>query len=365
MPDGAAVPAPAAPLAPAALTLAEIVAHLGGEIRGDRETRIARISPLPNAAAGDIAFLANPRYRQYLASTAASAVILSPSLADALPEHVAAILTPAPYLYYAKVAALLYPAKRMSPGVHPSATLESTVPASAAIGPGARIAQNVRLGERVEIHANAVIGEEVVIGADCVIHANVVIYPGCRIGERAIIHSGAVIGADGFGFAPDFAPEGSGRWQKIPQVGRVLIGDDVEIGANTSIDRGALEDTVIGDGVKLDNQIQIAHNCVIEAHTIIAGCAGIAGSTRIGHHSAIGGAGMILGHLNIAPHTEISPGTMVMKSIPQEGEKYTALYPLFRHRDWQHNAAQLRHLDALIQRVTALEQQLSNTNQKD
>jgi len=365
VPDGAAIPAFAAPLAPVALTLAEIVASLGGEIRGSPKTRVTRISPLSHATAGDIAFLTNPRYRQYLASTTASAIILSPALADAVPEHVAVVLTPTPYLYYAKVAMLLYPEKRMPPGVHPSATLESTVPASAAIGPGTRIAPNVSLGERVEIHANAVIGEGVVIGADSVIHANAVVYPGCQIGERAIIHSGAVIGADGFGFAPDFAPTGSDRWQKIPQVGRVRIGNDVEIGANTSIDRGALDDTVIEDGVKLDNQIQIGHNCIIEAHTIIAGCAGIAGSTRIGRHSAIGGAGMILGHLDIAPHTEISPGTMVMKSISQEGEKYTALYPLFRHRDWQHNAAQLKRLESLIQRVAALEQRLSNTNQKD
>jgi UDP-3-O-[3-hydroxymyristoyl] glucosamine N-acyltransferase len=210
----------------------------------------------------------------------------------------------------------------------------------------------------VEIRANAAIGEGVTIGEDSVIHPNVSIYPGCRLGRRAIVHSGAIIGADGFGFAPDFPARGeegrAGRWVKIPQIGGVVIGDDVEIGANTSIDRGALEDTVIGDGVKLDNQIQIGHNCVIGEHTVIAGCVGIAGSARIGHHSAIGGAAMILGHLEIAPGTEISPGSMVMKSIRQPG-KYTALYPLEKHEDWLRNAALVRRLEQMFRRLEALE----------
>jgi UDP-3-O-[3-hydroxymyristoyl] glucosamine N-acyltransferase len=234
---------------------------------------------------------------------------------------------------------------------------ESSLPASCHVGPGVWIGPGVTLGERAAILAHARVGAGTVIGADSVIHPGVSIYPGCRIGERAIIHSGAVIGADGFGFAPDFAGE-RGEWVKIPQIGRVLIGNDVEIGANTSIDRGALEDTIIGDGCKLDNQIQIGHNCVIGEYTVIAGCVGIAGSARVGHHCAIGGAAMILGHLEIAPHTEISPGSMVMKSISQGGEKYTALYPLERHASWLRNAAQLRHLEALAARVKALEQRI-------
>jgi UDP-3-O-[3-hydroxymyristoyl] glucosamine N-acyltransferase len=184
----------------------------------------------------------------------------------------------------------------------------------------------------------------------------VVVYHDCRIGARAILHSGAVIGADGFGFAQE-----AGTWLKIPQIGKVVIGDDVEIGANTSIDRGALEDTRIGDGCKLDNQIQVAHNCVIGPHTVIAGCVGIAGSTRIGAHCAIGGAAMILGHLEIADGCEISPGTMVMKSITRPG-KYTALYPLDSHANWLHNAAHLKHLAALNDRLAALERQFATKN---
>ncbi|MDR2166082.1 MAG: UDP-3-O-(3-hydroxymyristoyl)glucosamine N-acyltransferase [Zoogloeaceae bacterium] len=352
-------------VAPPVFTLAEIVARLGGEVWGDVHTVIARAGSLQNATSGDIAFLANPRYRKYLRTTAASAVIVAPALSDELPPGLSAILTPGPYAYYARAATLLHPRRRMPPGIHATAVVESAFPESVYVGPGAHVATNVILGERVEIHANAVIGSGVRIGPDSVVHPNAVIYPECRIGARAIIHSGAVIGADGFGFAPDFTADGAGAWQKIPQIGRVTVGDDVEIGANTSIDRGALEDTVIGDGVKLDNQIQIGHNCVIGAHTVIAGCVGIAGSARIGHHSAIGGAGMILGHLTIAPHTEISPGTMVMKSLSREGEKYTAIYPLARHEAWRRNAAHLKHLDDLVRRVAILEKKISETNPED
>ncbi|MDR0735824.1 MAG: UDP-3-O-(3-hydroxymyristoyl)glucosamine N-acyltransferase [Zoogloeaceae bacterium] len=354
----------------ASLTLTQIVRRLeavcAGETRGNADVRIHQVASLQSARPGEIAFLANPKYRKRLRDTRASAVILHPGMASALPlaasgePLLAVILTANPYVYYARVAALLNPAARRTAGTHPSAIVESAVPLSCHIGPGVWIGSGVTLGENVEILAHAHIGADVVIGADSVIHPGVSIYPGCRIGQRAIIHSGAVIGADGFGFAPDFDREG-GEWVKIPQVGRVVIGNNVEIGANTSIDRGALEDTVIGDGVKLDNQIQIAHNCVIGEHTVMAGCVGVAGSARIGHHCAIGGAAMILGHLEIAPHTEISPGSMVMKNITQSGEKYTALYPLERHADWLKNAAQLRSLEALARRVKALEQQLRQT----
>jgi UDP-3-O-[3-hydroxymyristoyl] glucosamine N-acyltransferase len=343
-----------------ALTLAAIVERLGGELRGDARLAVFQVGTLQNAVPGQIAFLANPRYRRHLKETRASAVILEPDMVGDLPEAVAAILTPQPYAYYAHVAALVNPPERFAAGAHPAAVVESDIPASCHVGPGAWIGPDVHLGERVEIRANAVIGAGVRIGAESVIHAHVTLYPGCRIGERVIIHSGAVIGADGFGFAPD-----NGKWLKIPQIGRVVIGCDVEIGANTSIDRGALEDTIIGDGVKLDNQIQIGHNCVIGEHTVIAGCVGIAGSTHIGHHSAIGGAAMILGHLTLAPYTEISPGSMVMKSIVTEGEKYTALYPLERHDKWRQNAAHLKHLGALAERVSKLEKELQNPNISD
>jgi UDP-3-O-[3-hydroxymyristoyl] glucosamine N-acyltransferase len=346
----------------AAYTLAAIVARLGGELRGDAAVPIEQVGTLKDAGPGQIAFLANPRYRRHLQATRASAVILAPELADDLPTStpdgapLAAILTPHPYVYYARLAALLNPPRRPPPGIHPTAVVESDVPASCHVGPGVHVAAGVRLGENVTLHAHVVLGENVEIGADGILHAGVVVYHDCRIGARAIIHAGAVIGADGFGFAPD-----AGTWLKIPQIGKVLIGDDVEIGANTSIDRGALEDTRIGDGCKLDNQIQVAHNCVIGPHTVIAGCVGIAGSTRIGAHCAIGGAAMILGHLEIADGCEISPGTMVMKSITRPG-KYTALYPLDSHDNWLHNAAHLKHLGALNARLVALERKLATKN---
>ena len=340
----------------AAYTLAAIVDRLGGELRGDGSLPITQVATLQGATAGQITFLANPKYRKHLAETRASAVILAPELAGDAPG--AAILTPKPYLYYARVAALLNPPARAAAGIQPGAVCESGIPASCHVGPGAHVGPGVVLGEGVEIRANAVIGAGVRIGAGSIVHPGVIIYPGCQVGERAIIHSGAVIGADGFGFAPD-----GGEWLKIPQIGRVVLGNDVEIGANTSIDRGALEDTVIGDGCKLDNQIQIGHNCVIGAHTVIAGCVGIAGSTRIGHHCAIGGAAMILGHLEIAPGTEISPGTMVMKNITRGG-KYTALYPLDSHDKWLQNAAHLKHLGQLAQRVSELEKKLEELETK-
>jgi len=339
------------------LSLAEIAARLAGvvpvEVAGDGACRVTQAGALDAAKSGQIAFLANPRYRSYLCNTRASAVILTPQMAAELPEGMAALLTPNPYLCYAHVVALLNPPARKTPGIHPAATIEAgaEIPASCHVGAGAWIGSGTVLGERVEIHANAMIGERVVIGAESVIYPGVSIYADCRIGARAIIHSGAVIGADGFGFAPE---GGEGRWIKIPQIGSVVIGDDVEIGANTSIDRGAIEDTIIGDGVKLDNQIQIAHNCVIGAHSVIAGCVGIAGSAKIGHHVALGGAAMILGHLAIAPHTEISPGSMVMKNIRESG-KYTALYPLERHDDWLRNAALVRRLGEMADRLNALE----------
>ncbi|MDR1889199.1 MAG: UDP-3-O-(3-hydroxymyristoyl)glucosamine N-acyltransferase [Zoogloeaceae bacterium] len=342
------------------LTLDQIVERLSGvcpgELRGEGATPIRQIAPLQSAAPGQIAFLANPKYKKHLHHTRASAVILHPDMATELPEAMAAILTPKPYVYYARVAALLNPRARRAAGVHPTATVESEIPASCHIGAGVWVAPGVTLGERVEICAHAMIGTDVTIGADSVIYPGVSIYADCCIGERVILQSGAVIGADGFGFAPDFADDGKGEWVKIPQIGRVVIGNDVEIGANTSIDRGALEDTIIGCGCKLDNQIQIGHNCVIGDYTVIAGCVGIAGSTHIGHHSAIGGAAMILGHLDIAPGTEISPGSMVMKNITQPG-KYTALYPLERHENWLRNAAQLRHLEKLAARLEKLERE--------
>ena len=214
------------------------------------------------------------------------------------------------------------------------------------------IGQNVLLGENVVVYPGCVIGDDVSIGDGSVLYANSVIYSRCVIGKRAVIQAGAVIGSDGFGFAKE-----GDRWIKIRQIGRVVIGDDVEVGANTSIDRGALDDTVIGDGVKLDNQIQIAHNVIVGDHTAMAGCVGVAGSTKIGRHCTIGGAGMIIGHLELADGVHVSAGTMVTKSLRKPGQ-YTSIFPLEAHDDWLHNAAQIKRLAKLAERVSELEKKL-------
>jgi UDP-3-O-[3-hydroxymyristoyl] glucosamine N-acyltransferase len=338
------------------LRLDQIVARLGGEIVGAGDTAISRIATLENAGPGDLAFLANPKYRQQLATTRAAAVIMAPPVAEGLP---AAILTPQPYLYYARVAQWLNPPPAPAPGIHPSAVVEGEVAASASIGPNVWIGPGAMIGEGVVIAANCSIGAGVVIGAASRLAANVAIYPGSRLGARCLIHSGAVIGADGFGFAR----EAEGRWVKIPQVGRVLIGDDVEIGAGTTIDRGALGDTVIADGVKLDNQIQVGHNVQIGANSAMAGCVGIAGSTVIGARCTVGGGAIILGHLHIADDVNVSAGTLVTKSIHAAGT-YSGAVPFLEHGDWLRNFSRLRHLDAMADKIRALEQRLAALEKK-
>lgn len=320
------------------LSLEAIVAKLGGTLEGDGSVRVFGVGTLAAAAAGQIAFLANSRYRSQLRNTAASAAIVPPGLAMAdlptpdFPRIVAANA----YAYYARVAQLLYP------------QLESETP----IHPAAVIGRDVEIGSGVVIHAGCVIGDRVRIGAGSLLYPNVTVYADCQIGERAVIHSGAVIGADGFGFAND-----GGRWVKIPQVGRVIVGDDVEIGANTTIDRGAIDDTVIGNGVKLDNQIQIAHNVVVGDHTAMAGCVGVAGSSTIGQRCTVGGGAIVLGHLTLADDVHVSAGSMVTKSLPRAGQ-YTGAFPLDAHDHWLKNAAQLRRLSALADRVAELERKL-------
>ena len=336
------------------LSLADIAARLGGDVLGDAQIRISQVATLASAGAGDIAFLANPKYKNQLHDTRASAVIVPPAFADGL--SLPRVVTANPYVYYARVAALLNPPTTGVPGVHPSAVCASAIPATVSIGAHVTVGEGVVLGDDVIVHAGCVLGDSVTVGAGSILYPNVTVYHRCVIGSRAIVHSGAVIGADGFGFAPE-----DGAWVKIPQIGRVIIGDDVEIGANTSIDRGALDDTMIGNGVKIDNQIQIGHNCSIGDRSVIAGCVGIAGSTKIGKGCMLGGAAMILGHLEIADGTVISPGTMVMKSITKAG-KYTALFPLEEHDRWLHNAAQVRHLSRLAERVEELEKKLQKSN---
>ena len=339
--------------------LADIAAQLGGRVLGNAEVRISQIATLEKAQSNHISFFTNSKYRTQLAGTRAGALILGEEEADStdLPR----IISSNPYAYFARVSALLNPLPDARPGVHPGAT----VGAGAKIDPTASIAAMAVIGAGATIGAFSVIGEGCCIGANAVIgsHArlypHVVIYHGCVIGDNLIAHSGAVIGSDGFGIAMD-----EGRWIKIPQIGRVVIGNDVEIGANTTIDRGALDDTVIEDGVKLDNQIQVAHNVRIGAHTAIAGCVGIAGSTTIGSYCRIGGSAGILGHLQIADHVEISSFTLVGKSIRKPGS-YSGIFPFSSNEDWRKNAVHIRHLDDLVKRVKTLEQEIELLKGKD
>lgn len=333
------------------LSLQELVARLGGELVGDPDVRVGRVATIDQAGEGDLAFLANPKYQSRLKTCRASAVIVAPAARE-LTER-PRIVTPDPYVYFARVAQLFNPPEQFPAGVDPAASVAAALPASVSVGPGASIAAGVEIGEGAVIGPGCHLARGVRIGARTRLAANVSVYHDCVIGEDCLVHAGTVIGADGFGFAR----ERSGEWIKIPQVGRVVIGNRVEIGANTTIDRGALDDTVIADGVKLDNQIQIGHNVRIGENTAIAGCVGIAGSTTIGARCMIGGQAGIIGHLNIADDVVVSAGTLVTKSITRPGV-YTANLPVQGHADWVRNFAHLRHLDALVDRIRALEQRL-------
>ncbi|KAA3655377.1 MAG: UDP-3-O-(3-hydroxymyristoyl)glucosamine N-acyltransferase [Proteobacteria bacterium] len=329
----------------------EIVARLGGELLGPGDTLIRALAPLDSAGPDDISFLANPKYRKQLDSTGAAAVIVGKGLTPSAGQSY--IVAEAPYLYFARVAQLLHPEPVPVPGIDPRASVRSAVPASVRVEAGASVDESVVLGEGVVVGAGTVVGRGCRVGDGTRLSANVTIYPDCVIGSQCRIHSGVVIGADGFGYAR----ERDGRWVKIPQTGRVVIGDDVEIGANTTIDRGAMDDTVIADGVKLDNQIQIAHNVKIGTMTAVAGCVGIAGSTRIGARCMIGGQAGIIGHLEIADDVVVSAGTLVTKSIRKAGV-YTANLPLQAHADWVREFSHLRHLDAMAARIRELEKRL-------
>ena len=337
---------------PAPLTLAEIASRLGGRVVGDPDALIRQVGSLEHAGPDQITFFSHLRHKGKLAATRAGAVVLAGSAQDltAIPR----IVCDNPYAYFARVSQLFNPVSAPEPGRHPAAQISASaqIAASARIDAGATVAEGARVGERVWVGAGSYVGQESSIGDDSRLYPSVVVYHDCRIGLRAIIHSGAVIGADGFGIA-----ENAGHWIKIPQIGRVLIGDDVEIGANTTIDRGAIDDTIVEDGVKLDNQVQVGHNVRIGAHTAIAGCVGIAGSASIGQHCTIGGAAVILGHLKLVDRVNVSAGTLISRSIHQPGT-YTGVFPFERNASWARNAALLRHLSELADRVRALEELL-------
>jgi UDP-3-O-[3-hydroxymyristoyl] glucosamine N-acyltransferase len=326
-----------------ATTLGQIHQALGGQLYGRRSLDIARIAPLHTAQAGDISFLSHPRYASELATTQASCVILSPDvMPQALPrvaQGMTFIATDSPYLYFAKLTQWWK-------------WLHEPLPA-ASIHPSAVIDETAQIDSSASIGALCVIGAGVRIGAGTRLSARVTIGDGVSIGERCIIHSGVVIGADGFGFAP----RQDKSWEKIEQLGGVRIGSDVEIGANTCIDRGALDDTVLEDGVKLDNLVQIGHNVRVGKHTAMAGNAGVAGSATIGAYCTVGGGAVVLGHLNIADHVNISASTTVTRSITEPG-LYTGVFPIDSNADWEKNAVTLRQLHKLRERLRELEKKI-------
>ena len=318
-----------------ALALSSIVQALGGELHGAAGLLIVGLAPLESAGPAQLSFLSNPKYQSQLAASQAGCVVVAASMRAPAVARGACIVTDDPYLYFARLTQLwkaqLGAAK--GPAVHPSAVIDP----DAVIDPTARIG------------ALCVVERGARIGAGTVLKARVTVGENCVIGARCILHPGVVIGADGFGFAPN-----QGAWEKIEQLGAVVIGDDVEIGANTCIDRGALADTVIGDGVKLDNLIQIGHNVRIGKHTAMAGCSAVAGSTTIGAHCTVGGQAGIVGHLNIADHVHISAASLVTRSLSKPGH-YTGVFPIDDNASWEKNAATLKQLHSLRERIKVLE----------
>jgi UDP-3-O-[3-hydroxymyristoyl] glucosamine N-acyltransferase len=344
--------------------LGQLVERLGGHLVGDANIEVLGIAPLDDATASHITFLSNPKLRPQAAQTQAAALILS-AADDAVISKTykgARLVADNPYAYFARTAQFFASQQALpaAVGIHPSAIVDygAHVASSASVGPHVVIEAGATVAEHAVIDAGCYVGRNAQVGAGTHLFARVTLHAECRIGQRTIVHSGVVIGADGFGFAND-----GGTWVKIPQTGGVAIGDDVEIGANTTIDRGALADTVIEDGVKLDNQIQIGHNCHIGAHTAMAGCVGVAGSARIGKHCTFGGAAMVLGHLTIADNVHISSGSLVSRSILEAGQ-YTGFYPLAKNADWEKSAAIVRNLTTMREKIRELEKTIKSMTEK-
>ena len=335
------------------LTLADLRDRLGGALRGDGGVSLRGAASLERAEADQLGFLLNAKFLPQARASLAGALIVPESLDAELSQPCLAVANP--HAAFARAVALLHPEPGLPAGIHPAEVVDGAaeVDPTARIGPCVTVAAGARIGPRSVIHAGCSIGAGVHIGADCLLHPRVTVQHGCVLGNRVILHPGCVIGADGFGLAWEKDNDG-GHWLKIPQVGRVILEDDVEVGANTTIDRGALDDTVIESGVKLDNLIQIAHNCRIGRHTAMAACAGVAGSTHIGAYCQIGGAALIMGHTEMCDRTTVSAGTFITKDVREPGT-YTSVLPLMRHEDWLRNAVHMRQLDKLAARVKALE----------
>ncbi|MCW9031947.1 MAG: UDP-3-O-(3-hydroxymyristoyl)glucosamine N-acyltransferase, partial [Gammaproteobacteria bacterium] len=337
-------------------TLGELAQHVSGTVKGDPSCVIESVGTLQQADNTQISFLTNPSYRKQLATSKAGAVIMSASDAENCSLNV--LVASNPYAAYARIASLLSPAEKYLEGIDPSAHIASDVVISttASIAAGVVIESGVTIGDSVRIGPGCVIQKNASIGANSVLTANVTVAHGCEIGQRNLIHPGVVIGADGFGQAMD-----NGEWIKVPQLGGVVIGNDVEIGANTTIDRGAIENTIIEENVKLDNQIQVAHNVIIGAHTAIAGCTAIAGSTKIGKHCRIAGMVGIVGHLDIADNVTITAKSLVSGSIKKAGV-YSAGTPLELNQQWRKNTIRFKQLDEMARRLNILEKRLTSNN---
>ena len=318
------------------LYLSQITEALGGELHGNAQTYIDRLAPLGSAGPKDLGFLSHPKYKSQLIGTQAACVVVSPELAVAAQARGACIVTPDPYHYFAQLTQLwrAHHPLPVGPRIHPTAVIDpaASIDPTAHIGPLCVVEAGARVGAHSRLHAR------VHVGHDCV------------VGQQCILHPGVVLGADGFGFAPH-----QGAWVKIEQLGAVRLGDAVELGANTCVDRGALEDTTIGHGVKIDNLVQIGHNVHIGDHSALAGCVGVAGSARIGAHCTLGGGAIVLGHLELADHVHISAASVVTRSILQSGH-YSGFFPIDDNAAWEKNAASLRQLHRLRERIKALEQ---------
>jgi UDP-3-O-[3-hydroxymyristoyl] glucosamine N-acyltransferase len=334
-------------------SLGELARLLDGELIGDPARVVSRIAPLETADADSIGFLAHPRYVAQLQTTAAGCVIVSAANRDAAAARGAALVCAEPYVAFARLTQwwASQSRRRPAPGVHPTAVVEpgARLHPSASIGPHSVIGAGVMVEADVVIGAHGVLEDDASVGEGTRLAPRVSVGAACRIGRRGLLHGGVVIGADGFGFAPH-----AGTWVKIEQLGAVVIGDDVEIGANTCIDRGALDDTVLEDGVKLDNLVQIGHNVRVGAHSAFAGCVGVAGSARIGRRCTAGGGAIILGHLELVDDVHITAATVITRSIRKPGQ-YSGVFPFDDNAAWEKNAATLRQLHALRDRLRALE----------
>ena len=334
------------------IKLGQLAEFLGATLRGDPETQITGLATLQEAGPAQLSFLANPQYRKYLASSQAAALLLKEADVEGFPGN--ALVVPDPYLAYARISHLFDPKPKATAGVHPTAVIapDAVVDPSASIGPFVVIEAGARIGAQVTLGAHCVIGARSEIGEGGWLAPRVTLYHDVRIGKRVVIQSGAVLGGEGFGFANE-----KGVWQKIAQIGGVTIGDDVEIGVNTAIDRGALADTLIGNGVKLDNQIQIAHNVQVGDHTAMAACVGISGSTKIGKHCMLAGGVGLVGHIDICDNVFLTGMTMVTHSITEPGaySSGTAMQPA---AEWRKSAARIRQLDDIARRLKQLEKRV-------